>query len=327
MNKKLLDGILSSFLFLLSTSVGLGTAEILLRAKNSRMDNYDIEIWKYAKDLKIKSENSVLDYEHLKNKKGTYQKINFRINERGLRGDKLRNTFDRRILFLGGSITLGWGVNEEDIVTNRIEKKFLDIGENVEVLNGGMLNYNTQRYVTRFFEKLKDLRPTDIVINYFLRDAEDLQPTKPNYLLRNSQLAVTVWTAFKRTINSREQNSMEKYYGSIYKKNSIGFQKMEKNLKKLADYAISNNIRIYIVMVPDISNLIDYKFDYIHEMIREIAMANNYIFIDSLPKFRGRSFESLYAMPGDPHPNSKGHKIIAETAFPELLNANEQKIK
>ena len=51
-----------------------------------------------------------------------------------------------------------------------------------------MLNYNTQRYVTRFFEKLKDLRPSDIVINYFLRDAEDLKPTKPNYLLRNINL-------------------------------------------------------------------------------------------------------------------------------------------
>ena len=322
MNKKLLDGILSSFLFLLSTSVGLGTAEILLRAKNSRMDNYDIEIWKYAKDLKIKSDNPVLDYEHLKNKKGTYQKINFQINERGLRGDKLRSKSKRRILFLGGSITLGWGVKEEDVVTNRLEKMFLDVGQDVEVLNGGMLNYNTNRYVTRFFEKLIDLRPTDIVINYFLRDAEDLKPTKPNYLLRNSQLAVTVWTAINRTINSKMQNSMDEYYSSMYKKNNIGFQVMEQNLKKLAEYAKSNNIRIYIVMIPDINNLIDYKFDYIHEMIGEIAQENNYNFIDSLPQFRGISFESLYAMPGDPHPNSRGHKIIAETAFPILLNAN-----
>tara|TARA_B100000963_G_C22578493_1_gene649657 strand:+ start:645 stop:1613 length:969 start_codon:yes stop_codon:yes gene_type:complete len=322
MNRKLFDSVFSFFLFLLSTSIGLGTGEVILRAKNSRMDNYDIEIWKYAKNLKIKSDNPVLDYEHRINEKGTFQNINFRINERGLRGDKLRNSNGRRILFLGGSITLGWGVNEEDVVTNRLEKMFLNSGKDVEVLNGGMLNYNTNRYVTRFFEKLVDLKPTDIVINYFLRDAEDLKPTKPNYLLRNSQLALTVWTAFKRTINSRGQDSMEKYYDSIYKKNSIGFQIMERNLKKLSDYAITNNIRIYIVMIPDINNLIDYKFDYIHEMIEEIAKANDYIFIDSLPRFRGLSFESLYAMPGDPHPNSKGHRILAETAFPILLNTN-----
>ncbi len=115
---------------------------------------------------------------------------------------------------------------------------------------------------------------------------------------------------------------MDEYYSSMYKKNNIGFQVMEQNLKKLAEYAKSNNIRIYIVMIPDINNLIDYKFDYIHEMIGEIAQENNYNFIDSLPQFRGISFESLYAMPGDPHPNSRGHKIIAETAFPILLNAN-----
>ncbi len=322
MNRKLSYSILSFFLVLLSTTIGIGTAEIILRAKNSRMDNYDIEVWKYAKDLKIKSDNPILDYEHRKNVKGTFQNIDFRINERGLRGDKLRNSEARRILFLGGSITLGWGVDEEDVVTNRIEKMFLDSGKDVEVLNGGMLNYNTNRYVTRFFERLIDLKPTDIVINYFLRDAEDLKPTKPNYLLRNSQLAVTVWTAFNRTINSRGQNSMEKHYSSIYKKNSIGFQTMERNLKKLSDYAKSNNIRIYIVMIPDIKNLIDYKFDYIHAQIAEIAKANDYIFLDSLPRFRGLSFESLYAMPGDPHPNSKGHRILAETAFPVLLNTN-----
>ncbi len=322
MNKKNIDIVLSFFLFLISTSVGLGTAEVILRAKNSRMDNYDIEIWKYAKDLKIKSENPDLDYEHLKNKKGTYQNINFRINERGLRGDKVKNSVERRILFLGGSITLGWGVNEEDVVTNRVEKLFLKNGEDVEVLNGGMLNYNTNRYVTRFFEKLKDLQPTDIVINYFLRDAEDLKPTKPNYLLRNSQLAVTVWTAFNRTINSRGQNSMEEYYRSLYKKNSIGFQIMERNLEKLADYAETNNIRIYLVMIPDINNLIDYKFDYIHSIIEGIAKSNKYIFIDTLPQFRGISFESLYAMPGDPHPNAFGHKIIAEKIFPVLLNSD-----
>ena len=115
---------------------------------------------------------------------------------------------------------------------------------------------------------------------------------------------------------------MEEYYGSIYKKNSIGFQNMERNLKKLAEYANSKNIRIYIVMIPDINNLIDYKYDYIHEMIAEVAKANNYNFIDTLPKFRGLSFESLYAMPGDPHPNAKGHKIIAETVFPVLVNTD-----
>ena len=318
--RKIINGIASFTLFLISTSVCLGAGELVLRAKNSRMDNYDIEMWKYSNELKTKSDNIILDYEHRKNRKGVFQNIEIQINEKGLRGDELKKSSTRRILVLGGSITLGWGVNEDEVWTNRVEQMFRNRGEDVEVLNAGVGNYNANRYVTRFFEKLVDLEPTDIVVNYFLRDAEDLKPSKPNYLLRNSQIAVTVWTAIQRAIKGTGESSIEINYESIYKKNKQGYKTMERKLKELADYAKSNNIRIYIVMMPDINNLIDYKFDHIHKMIAGIAKTNNYIFIDTLPNFKGRASKSLYAMPGDPHPNSLGHKIIAEKAFPALFD-------
>ena len=50
MNKKFLDGILSFFLFLLSTSIGLGTAEVLLRAK---IREWITMILKYGNTQKI----------------------------------------------------------------------------------------------------------------------------------------------------------------------------------------------------------------------------------------------------------------------------------
>ncbi len=318
LKKKLFKSVSSLLLFSFSTSLCLFAAEFVLRAKNSKMDNYDIEMWKYSNTLKIKSDNPVIDYVHRKNKNGIFQNVKIRINNNGLRGKEVSDSIGRRILFLGGSITLGWGVREEDVMTSEIERMFLEKGEKVEVLNAGIGNYNTNRYVTRFFEDLSNLEPTDIVVNYFLRDAEDLKPSKPNFLLRNSQIAVTVWTAFKRQISGTGQKSIEENYRNVYNKENYGFKIMQKKLEELSYFAEINNIRIYLVMVPDIHNLIDYKFDYIHEMILDIAKNNNYIFIDTLPFFRGMTFESLYAMPGDPHPNALGHKIIAEAAFPFL---------
>ena len=50
----------------------------------------------------------------------------------------------------------------------------LQRGEQASVLNGGVGNYNAVRYVSRFFKELATLEPTDIVVQYFLRDAEDL---------------------------------------------------------------------------------------------------------------------------------------------------------
>ena len=46
----------SFFLFILSTAFYMERDKVILRAKNYVMDNYNLKIWKYAKDLKIKIE-------------------------------------------------------------------------------------------------------------------------------------------------------------------------------------------------------------------------------------------------------------------------------
>ena len=33
-------------------------------------------------------------------------------------------------------------------------------------------------------------------------------------------------------------------------------------------------------------------------------------------------FEDLNAMPGDPHPNAKGHQIFSEVVFPLLIESS-----
>ena len=117
--------------------------------------------------------------------------MTIRTNEWGLRGGAVppRKPDTRRILFLGGSITLGWGVQEEDTISERVQRMFAEHGQRVEVLNGGIGNYNAERYVERFFTELAGLEPTDIVVQYFLRDAEHLDPGGGNFFLRHSELA------------------------------------------------------------------------------------------------------------------------------------------
>lgn len=42
--------------------VSLGAAELVLRLKNSSMSNYDIEMWRYAKELKVRSPDPDIDF-------------------------------------------------------------------------------------------------------------------------------------------------------------------------------------------------------------------------------------------------------------------------
>ena len=68
------------------------------------MTNYDIEMWRYARELKVSSDDPALDFEHLKNKSAVLQNVDIRLNEWGLRGDPVtpagpghpQDTFSRR---------------------------------------------------------------------------------------------------------------------------------------------------------------------------------------------------------------------------------------
>ena len=56
------------FSIIFSILFALLICETLLRIKHKIIVNYDIEMWKYAKELKTKSENPKINHIHKKNK-------------------------------------------------------------------------------------------------------------------------------------------------------------------------------------------------------------------------------------------------------------------
>ena len=312
--------LLSIILFIISTSFCIVSAEFFLRIKNSNMNNYDVEMWKYSKKLKKRDKNTILDFDHIKNKKAILQKVEIRLNNRGFRGPntEITNDKERRILFLGSSITLGWGVKENQTTTSQLKKMLEKNGEYVDVINGGIGNYNLYRSVNRFLLKHTDLETTDIVVHYFIRDAENLNNTKDNFLLKNSQLALTLWIAKNRIFQKSGIDSLANHYELIYGNNSRGLVKMKESLKKLSAYAKSKKIKLYLAMIPDIQSLEDYKFYEIHDLMKTLAEEYNYKFIDTLPNLVGLSQKEIYSMPGDPHPNALGHRLMAEKIFENI---------
>jgi lysophospholipase L1-like esterase len=312
--------IFSAVLLVVSTLAALAIGEVVLRIKNASMQNYDIEMWRYAKELKRRSDNPLLGHEHEPSRTALLQSVEIRTNELGLRRGPLAsaNPGKRRILFLGSSVTLGWGVPEPETVTARLEKMFASDGQEVEVLNAGIGNYNAPRYVERFLTRLTSVKPTDIVVHYFLRDAEVLEAGGGNALLRNSELAVTAWVAISRYFGKAGEKSLEEHYRHVYRTSAEGYQEMRAALKKLADYAKANNIRVYLAMTPDVHDMVDYRFAFIHEQLHKVADELGFVFIDLLPSMRNLTPKELWSMPGDPHPNGLGHRRMAEAIYPKL---------
>jgi hypothetical protein len=71
--------IFSIIVCLFSTLLALGVGEAVVRVKNSSMQNYDIEMWRYAKELKQRSADPVLGHEHVPSKSAVLQSVEIRI--------------------------------------------------------------------------------------------------------------------------------------------------------------------------------------------------------------------------------------------------------
>jgi hypothetical protein len=157
------------------------------------------------------------------------------------------------------------------------------------------------------------------VVQYFLRDAEALPRGGGNIFLRHSELAVTLWVAYHRLFDRLGEASLIEHYQNVYREAEPGFIEMKSQLRKLAQYAKGHGIRIYLAMTPDVHNLADYPFSSIHSVMKQIAQEDGYFYIDLLPALVGRSPRELWAMPGDPHPNALGHRLMAAEIFKALV--------
>lgn len=315
------NAVYTIILLVVSALIGFAVAEVFVRIKNSSGTNYDIEMWRYANELKTPSENPVLGHEHVPSTVAVLQSTEIRINAWGLRGGPVPPIVpgQRRILLLGSSITMGWGVPEDEALAARLEALFRRDGETVQVLNAGIGNYNTVRYVERFLTKLKDLRPTDIVLHYFINDAETLEAGGGNMLLRNSQLAVTLWTAANRFLGETGETGLVGHYRRVYESGAKGYEAMLSALDRIKAYAETAGIRVYLAVVPDVHNLIDYPFEFIHERMAAVAAERGFIFVDQLPDFRGLTPSEVWSLPGDPHPNSLGHARMAGSLYRAMV--------
>ena len=308
---------------LASCLLALGLAEVAVRVKHRNGRNYDIEMWRYARLLKQRSEDPQLGHEHVAGASATLQSVEVRLDERGLRGAPAGPVVPgrRRLLFLGSSITLGWGVAEADTLSERVRRLFASDGQEVDVLNAGIGNYNAPRYVRRYLTRLADLRPTDIVVHAFLRDAEPLPQESGNALLRTSQLAVLGWSALHRAVDRRGPEALVEHYRALYAADAPSFLAMKAAFEELAAHARAAGIRVTVAMTPDFSTLRSYPFTAIHERVGALSRACGFEFVDLYPAVAGLDPQQAWVMPGDPHPNAKMHELMAQALYPALRRA------
>jgi len=187
-----------------SLVIGLLLVELLTRIifDHNGM-NYGIEMWKYAKLLKQKSQIPQLSHEHKPGTEAKLMGVQVKINSYGLRDHEYKIARpDRtyRILVLGDSMTFGWGTAVENTYPKVLEKLLNDFSRpasnpsnmisKYEVINAGVGNYNTVQEVTYFKERGIHLKPDMVLLGFYLNDAEKTPKPSSGFLREHSYLYV-----------------------------------------------------------------------------------------------------------------------------------------
>ena len=287
-----------TFFFLmvaLSTLLTLRLIEIAVRTIVDDGMQYDLEMWKYARDVKAESSDPLISFRHGPNRKAKLMGVMVETNAEGLRDRHF--SFDRtpgtmRVVMLGNSLTEGWGVPIEDTFSKRLERMFSEKGVQAEVINTGVGNWNTIQEVHFFLTNAYRYKPDIVVLNYAYNDAEPVPHSKPPSWWQRHCYACVFFLGridtFFRLFSYRKE--WTDYYLGLYDDGrSQGWLNSKAAIHKLAAYCKENHIKLLIANFPELHDVQNYRFGRITELVREAAKENDVAFVDLLPYVKNTS--------------------------------------
>jgi len=298
--------------------------ELFVRVAVDDGMQYDLEMWKYARDVKQIATNPMIGHEHRPSSQARLMGVDVTINSKGLREREIpyeRTPSTLRILMLGDSFTEGWGVPFDQTFSKRIERLFAARGTPAEVINAGVGNYNTVMEVNYFLGEGFKYRPDIVVLNYIPNDAEPVPPhPRPNPLLRACHACVFLFGRFDvllREVSVRPD--WEAYYLDLYGDGGAqGWRDAKTSIGTLADHARSHRVKLLIAYLPELHDLRRDPLQKIAELVREAARENGADFVDVLPDLKDQESAKLWVSPSDPHPNAFANELIAKALFRKL---------
>lgn len=285
---------------------------------------YEIEMWKYATQVKERDYRPDVGHRHRADAHATLMNQDVRTDKNGFRSPPIpdRAASDTaRIAFVGDSIMMGWGVAEQETMPVQVLNTLRAQGYKVDGFNQGVGNYNTLQEYTTFKDKGLPLKPDIIVLAYFINDGEPMQSYgNISWLEEHSE----AWVTLKYRIDTLMRSSGEKpdwkqYYRDLYKDDAAGWKQTQKSLADFAKLAREQNIKIVVFNVPELHELKPYAFPDVTAKVRKVVEANDMKFVDLLPSVENLDPPSLWVTVPDPHPNGKAEIAMSKQIVPELL--------
>jgi lysophospholipase L1-like esterase len=297
----------------------VGALELYVRIVEDDGMQFDLEMWKYAKQLKVISDDPLIGHEHRPNADAFLMGVRITTNDAGFRNGPVtpkKSPDSTRIMMLGDSVLLGWGTKQNETVSARLQEAWRTSGRNVEVINTGVGNYNTIMEVEFFLTRGAQYKPDVVVLNYFINDAEPVPSHEASWIERTSE--AWVYYGSRLDIVARElevgrHTDWRRYYENLYDDDSNpgGWRAVKIWIKKLSAVCRAQNIHLLIVNYPELRSLKPYPFQDVNQRLAALAKEIGVPYLDLTDALKDENPADLWVTAPDPHPNGHAHALFA----------------
>jgi len=314
----------NTLLIVCATLLCLLALEGLTRAVVDTGLVYELEMWKYARKVKVRDPQPDLGHRHKPSAEAHLMGERVRTDSRGFRGPEIAATAApgvARIAFVGDSITLGWGVAEQETFAHRVIEELQRQGRKVDGYNLGVGNYNTTQELALFRAAGAALRPDIVVLAYFINDAEPIPHYADHGWLDEHSAA---WVVARYRVDSLKRQfgdapDWKQYYRDLYAPQAPGWARTQEALLGFDDATRALGARLIVFNIPELRELKPYPFGDITAKVAAVAASRRIPFVDLLPTVEGLAPPSLWVTVPDPHPNGRANAAFTRGMVPALL--------
>jgi lysophospholipase L1-like esterase len=302
-----------------STALSLAVAEGVARVAAADERFYDVEMWRYARELKVAVDDPERVFAHRPGVDTTLYGVRVHTNKMGFRDDTEVDPTrgERRVLLLGDSFAMGWGTPVEDIFATRLPVLLADLGP-VRVLNTGVGAYNTTQELATARALGDHLKPEAVLVVWIINDAEPLPAFRPDVWWMRSRLALLAWSRGERLRRTADPGSAwEAWYRALYVEGAPGWEASKAAFAGIGAWCRERGIPGVVALVPELHVLgPDYPFAEVHERVRIVAETAGLRVVDLRETFPAGSGRPFWVSDEDAHANAEGHRRIAEGIAP-----------
>ena len=302
--------------------LALPLAEFTVRIASAKwLLVFDVEMWRYAREIKAESSVPGLVEEHQPEKQAQLMGVRVRTDAHGFRLPDAetathRNSSNRIVVALGDSLTLGWGVPEGSTYSDLLEKALNErTGQSsaklFTVFNAGIGNSNTSMEVERYQWDIRRLKPEWLILGFFINDAEPDPISNNSVVVKYSGLAALISTQRSIRTGARYQN-YQTYYRGLYDDGRPGYQRMKQRLAELGRLLREDKVQATILLLPEMHEPRDFgPFADIYEKVAALARENGFEVIDASKDFPAGLGKGYWVARDDAHPNAAAQLLFA----------------